>query len=210
MEKMIVLLDKDPSGLNCSPCLKRYIYWDMASTWYTWYIKFWGAFKIAVQDQNGHHQLVAPTWRKWMTPLTPSPTITATATCSRFAWIFFRNMFRIMLIMLSILIDNAKKKSNKKPWVGLNLKEENMEVEEEYYSCLLNYVRCGNTEVVPEPLMCNGSSQITRTWQTTHVCDVNRLLISLDSDWGGTLGHWDSQVHLSNIHSLLSISKVSS
>ena len=45
---------------------------------------------------------------------------------------------------------------------------------------------------------------------TTHVCDVNRLLISLDSDWGGTLGHWDSQVHLSNIHSLLSISKVSS
>ena len=23
---------------------------------------------------------------------------------------------------------------------------------------------------------------------TTHVCDVNRLLISLDSDWAGTLG----------------------
>ena len=58
--------------------------------------------------------------------------------------------------MMLILIDHTRKSQNKKPRVGLNLNEENMQVEEDYYSCSLNYVRCGNTEVVPEPLMCNG------------------------------------------------------
>ena len=40
----------------------------------------------------------------------------------------------------------------------------------------------------PEPLNVQWIVADSSDMATTHVCDVNRLLISLDSDWAGILG----------------------